>query len=344
MAAVAGQILAGVLLVLIAGSLAAWALLRPWRSWRQRQERSLFEHALKHLFTREHGGEDATVDSVGDAVGISLNKRQGLVTRMADAGLLRSAAEGLHLTVEGRQYALHVIRAHRLWERYLADDANVPMGDLHRAAHRAEHRLTPDEVAALDAHLGYPPTDPHGDPIPRATGECAALAGMSLTDWPIDKPACIVHIEDEPEVVFRQILAQGLRPGQSVRVLERTPHRMILTDGVEEYRLAPQAAAQLQVAAPPQGEPLDTHGLVRLSDLPDGREAEVIAIDEQYRGLGRRRLLDFGLTQGARVCPELRGIFRDPRAFRIRGSLVSLRSEQASRVWVRPIDESQQAA
>jgi Fe2+ transport system protein FeoA len=72
-----------------------------------------------------------------------------------------------------------------------------------------------------------------------------------------------------------------------------------------------------------------------LSELPDGATARVLALDPRFRGFARRRLLDLGFTPGAEVTVALANAFGDPRGYRVRGTLVALRGEQARFVWVR---------
>jgi DtxR family Mn-dependent transcriptional regulator len=318
-------------------TLAFWprfGLLAQWRDWRAFRQRVLCEDALKHLLACEHSGRDATVESLTGTLGLSQKRLLWLIARMEAAGLLRAHGAALHLTPEGKHWALRVVRAHRLWERYLADEASLPMDKLHHVAEQVEHRLTPEDLDALDAHLGHPPSDPHGDPIPSAAGTVTPLEAVPLTDWPVDQPAEIIHVEDEPDVIFKQILAEGFRPGTMVRILERRPAHLLITDGQAEHRLTPVVAANIHVAKAREvpGRPAD---LIRLTDLAEGEEAEVVGLDLECRGFNRRRLLDLGLTHGARVRIELSPVFGDPRAVRVRGALLALRKEQAAQIWVR---------
>jgi DtxR family Mn-dependent transcriptional regulator len=276
-------------------------LLARWRRWRALRERALSEDALKHLLTCEHSSRDATVESLSGSLRLSQKRLLRLIARM---------------------------------EAALADEAGVPLGELHHAAERAEHRLTSEELDALDAHLGHPLRDPHGDPIPTATGAVTPLEALPLTDWPLNQPAQILHVEDEPEVIFKEIVTEDLRPGTRVWVLERRPEYLIISDGLVEHRLTPVVAANIHVAKAIEG-PSQPAGLVRLADLAEGEEAEVAALDHDCRGFSRRRLLDLGLTPGARVRVELSPAFGDPRAVRVRGSVIALRREQAVQVWVR---------
>ncbi|MFQ5802547.1 MAG: FeoA domain-containing protein [Candidatus Methylomirabilales bacterium] len=314
-----------------------WVRLRPLaqlRRWRALRERALFEDALKHLLACEDRNHDATVESLAGSLRLTQKRLPRLIARMEAAGLLHSHGAALHLSSEGKQWALRVVRAHRLWERYLADEAGVPLGELHPAAERAEHRLTSEELDALDAHLGHPVRDPHGDPIPTAAGAVTPLEAVPLTDWPLGQPAQILHVEDEPAIIFKEIVAAGLRPGTSVLVLERRPDYLIISDGHVEHRLTPVVAANIHVAKASEG-PRQPAELMRLADLADGEEAEVVALDPDCRGFSRRRLLDLGLTPGAQVRVELSPAFGEPRAVRVRGSLIALRREQAAQVWVR---------
>lgn len=75
-----------------------------------------------------------------------------------------------------------------------------------------------------------------------------------------------------------------------------------------------------------------------LSDLPDTTPAEIVALDDACQGFTRRRLLDLGMTPGARIEPEIRNFFGDPRAYRVRGTLIALRREQAAQIWVKMVN------
>ena len=326
-----------ILAALVALVAALWpdvGLFAQMRRWREFRRRELFEDALKHIFSWEQRAQNATPESLAGGLGMSQSGVLRLITGMEAKGLIQSLAGGLRLTSKGQRLALHVVRAHRLWERYLADDAGIPLGRLHQAAEKAEHQLSGENLDALDAHLGHPEHDPHGDPIPRSDGSLAKVKALALTDWPSDLPARVVHIEDEPDVIFQQILAAGLRPGSVLRILENTPERLVISDGEEEHRLAHVVAANIQVAAvvPQRERPA---GVKRLSELATGAEAEIVELDSLCRGFSRRRLLDLGLTGNTKIEAALENTFGDPRAFRVRGTLIALRKEQADHVWVK---------
>src|SRR5690606_11976466 len=109
-----------------------------------------------------------------------------LVARMQAQGLLVARGAEFELTSEGKRVALQIIRAHRLLERYFADEARLPLRQVHAAAERREHALSADEIERLAASLGHPTVDPHGDPIPTREGAVAPASGTSATSWPAD--------------------------------------------------------------------------------------------------------------------------------------------------------------
>lgn len=302
-----------------------------WQRHTQRHQRELAEDALKYLLERAWRGHAPSRDSLAGALRLKPQQVLALVARMEAQGLVRSTAEGVHLTPDGEQQALGVIRAHRLWERYLADEARMPLAQIHAEAERREHAQSPETLAALEAALGHPPTDPHGDPIPTASGELPHANEQPLTDWPLETPARVTHIEDEPPAAFAQIVAAGLRPGQVVRVLEANTQRLIISDGSKTSALAPIIAANIFVnPAPVKAEA----PALRLTALRPGQRATVRALAEALQGFTRRRLLDLGLTPGASVMAELPSMFNDPVAYRVRGTLIALRREQAEHVLI----------
>lgn len=308
-----------------------FGLLALWGRFRTNRRRIRTEDALKHLHACVWRGQAATLQSLAGALHLTLAGAVRLVAELEAQGLLRAAEDGLHLTPDGEQIAVAVVRAHRLWERYLVDEARMPLADVHYEAERREHSRDAESLGALDAALGYPATDPHGDPIPTARGRIERVESRPLTDWPLDTPARIVHLEDEPASLFAQIAAEGLRPGQSLRVLESAPHRLTLSDGHKTFALAPLVAANIFVApAPVNGAPTAR----RLTTLKQGEQARVRALDHGLQGFTRRRLLDLGLTPGVPVTAELPSLFGDPMAYRVRGTLIALRREQADQILI----------
>ncbi len=147
-----------------------------------------------------------------------------------------------------------MIRIHRLWERYLSEETGLDAAEWHAEADRREHSTTDEQAESLASIMGQPRFDPHGDPIPTASGEVVAPRGRPITELPVGELAEIVHIEDEPASIFSQLMAEGLYPGMRVRVLEVDPVALTFEADAEEHVLAPVFAANISVQTLPEDE------------------------------------------------------------------------------------------
>jgi DtxR family transcriptional regulator, Mn-dependent transcriptional regulator len=304
--------------------------------WKETRQRELVEDALKQMLDQKQQGFQTSTNFLGGALNLKLSKVMPLVESMEAQGLVETKGTDICLTEDGERWALHVVRAHRLWERYLADEARMPLQSIHNEAHRREHAMSDAQLDALDASLGHPLLDPHGDPIPSREGKITQAEGIPMTSWAEGIPLRIVHIEDEPPLAYAQIAAEGLKLGQSIRILKKSPERYILTDGEMEYRLAPAVAANITAIAAADRTPAPA-GLLPLSDLKHGQKAEIVSLDDSVQGFTRRRFLDLGLTPGTIIAPELKNFFGDPRGYRVRGTLIALRKEQAASILIKPM-------
>jgi DtxR family Mn-dependent transcriptional regulator len=304
-------------------------LIGRWRETRRRLARVQREDALKHILKCEVNGLVPSVDSVAGALHLRNDATARLLAEMEQRGLISFADGRLGLRPAGRELALHIVRAHRLWESYLAERTGVAEAEWHHRAESAEHLLSPQQANALSEQLGHPLRDPHGDAIPDAGEGLSPDAGQPLNAAPVERALSIVHVEDEPEAVFAQLTAQGLRPGLRAYVLEKTSERIRLWADGREHVLAPMLAANISVALLPEIAPGVLRAEEHLADLRPGSSARVLGLAPACRGAQRRRLLDLGFVPGTTVAVDLVGPGGDPTAYRVRGTVVALRREQA---------------
>jgi DtxR family Mn-dependent transcriptional regulator len=321
-----------------------FALFRPERGLVSRWRRSLRndarvrrEDALKHINRCEIYSRPASLESLAGALNVSINEAASLVAEMQHAELVSQENGTIQLTPTGRESALHILRAHRLWERYLADRTGYSQMEWHDQAEQLEHQISPAQMDELAAQLGFPTHDPHGDPIPGVAGDWVEHSGIPLNNAAIDQPLRIVHIEDEPEIVFAQIVAEGLYPGLSLRLIEVDPRRVRFWAAGDEHVLAPIVAANISVRKIEAEDSLSGYPLV---NLKPGAEARIVGIAPTIRGLERRRLLDLGLLPGTLIVAEYESPQRDPTAYRVRDSLIALRDDQAMSIIVQSLEAS----
>jgi DtxR family Mn-dependent transcriptional regulator len=307
--------------------------------WRQRRDlaaRSQREDLLKHILKCLTDGHQPTLDSMAGALQVPPGRAAELLQELEHRRLVSFERGVLRLQPAGRELALHIVRAHRLWESYLADQTGVAEAEWHPRAERQEHLLSPQQADALAARLGHPTHDPHGDVIPDAQGRLPADPGQPLHAIPADTPVVFTHIEDEPETVYAQLCAAGLRPGMKAFVIEKSADRIRFWADGNEHVLAPVLAGNITAAPLPDFKTQDLIEERFLSQLQPGDQAAVLGLSPACRGAERRRLLDLGFVPGTPVAVEMVSPAGDPTAYRVRGTVIALRREQAGLIRIAP--------
>jgi DtxR family Mn-dependent transcriptional regulator len=315
-------------------------LVPRWNQARSATERVLTEDALKHLYFCEMNNERVTIQSTAGKLQVSENKAAALLESMQARDLVELNGGALRLTPAGHEYALHIIRAHRLWERYLADETGYGETQWHDQAEQVEHELSPVEIDQLAAQLGNPTHDPHGDPIPTSDGWIVNQHGLPLTIMEAGQVARITHLEDEPDAVYAQLAAEGLYPGMEVHILEVSPQRVRFWADGDEHVLAPIVAANISVQLLPKEIPMEPGWT--LADLKPGEKGKVTTLSPRCRGAERRRLLDLGIVPGTVIEAEMVSPGGDPTAYLVRDTLIALRKEQAELINIEPMTEAVQ--
>ena len=303
-----------------------------WQGRRARARQVQKQDVLKQSRLNELAGQPSTLRGLARRLGVSPSQMASILGDLESAGSLKVAAEEIHLTQEGRLEGARIIRAHRLWERHLADDTGFAESEWHERAERQEHRLTPDEAESLARQLGQPARDPHGDPIPTADGELVLHEGRPLTMVPAGATVRITHVEDEPAEVYEQIAAAGLVPGAIVRLVEIGPDGLLLVANGDEHRLSAGAADNISVVPLPSEAVAETAHGAPLFSLRTGERGQVVGLSPRCRGAERRRLLDLGILPGTMIEAVMTSPSGDPTAYRIRDALIALRREQAGLV------------
>jgi DtxR family Mn-dependent transcriptional regulator len=334
------------ILIAVVLILAAWILFHPqngllprWRKSRRVTDKVLLEDALKHIQRCERHAETPSLQSIAGALDISLNRAAQIAAQLQDMDLITLQNGEFLLTPAGRDYALRIIRAHRLWEEHLAEHTGYEESEWHDQADFYEHQLSSEEARDLARQLGNPAYDPHGDPIPSPSGDFKHHPGKPLSAMDLNTPLRIVHIEDEPEQIYAQLVAEGLSPGMDILITDKTSQRIRFWVGDEEHLLAPIVAANISVVPVPESQYQQAQPGVSLNNLHPGEQAKVVALSPRLRGADRRRMMDLGILPGTIIQVEMRGPSGDPTAYRIRDALIALRSEQASLINVEAVGE-----
>ncbi|MDH3321601.1 MAG: ferrous iron transport protein A, partial [Flavobacteriaceae bacterium] len=139
--------------------------------------------------------------------------------------------------------------------------------------------------------------------------------------------------EDEPDVVYQQILAANIHIGSQIRVVENGLKRVVFYSEGEAFKLAPVVAANITVAVLEKDLVVEDN-MVRLSSLQENEKAKILGISKECRGDSRRRLLDLGFVKGTEISIDLLSPLKNPKAYLVKGTSIALRNDQASKILI----------
>jgi DtxR family Mn-dependent transcriptional regulator len=165
-----------------------------------------------------------STSAIATRLGVAPPSASEMVTKLAALGLAdHERYRGVRLTPAGERIALEVLRHHRLLERYLVDRLGLSIDEVHAEADRLEHALSEELEAKIDAELGYPTHDPHGDPIPDSELRVAPGRDQTLLDLAPGERAVVSRVPDGDPELLRYLTELGLVPGSSVELVSFAP-------------------------------------------------------------------------------------------------------------------------
>jgi DtxR family Mn-dependent transcriptional regulator len=198
------------------------------------------ETYLKEIFHLTNQSPLVTTSAVATRLSVASPSVSAMVKRLeADGLVVRDGAHGIRLTEAGERQAMRVVRRHRLVETFLHDKLGVPWHEVHDEAEALEHAISDRLEARIDAALGHPTSDPHGDPIPPAD----LIAHHEAWPDPITsaEPGVrfqVQRISDRNAAALVHLAELGIVPGATVDVLERDPFDDVVWVGLGGRRHA----------------------------------------------------------------------------------------------------------
>lgn len=210
---------------------------------------------LKHIYELTRTGQRASTSQLADALGISAASVTNMLQKLSltrPPYVTYQKHHGVKLTETGLQIALKIIRRHRLIEHYLVQALGYSWDEVHEEAEILEHAMSPFLEKRIDAALGYPEFDPHGDPIPDANLEIPEVKQINLSEMEIGQGGQIIRVPHEDPEVLRYLGKCGLRPGAHIKLLARTPYdqtmRIKVFDMDEEAVIGPSLGSQITLS------------------------------------------------------------------------------------------------
>lgn len=201
---------------------------------------------------------EATAAAATGKVAVALGVSPGTVTSMLktlkETGLAEyTPYEGVSLTDAGRRLALRVLRRHRLVELFLARTLSMSWDEVHEEAENMEHAVSDLLIDRMDEFLGYPATDPHGDPIPKADGTIDETPMLALSKGAAGQTFRIQRVVDQSPEFLRYLSEVGLPLGAHGTVVTHRPESGVITLAVNgtQTTLASSVAQKLLVSFEP---------------------------------------------------------------------------------------------
>ena len=178
---------------------------------------------LKTIWTaQEWSHEKVSTKMLAERIGVSASTASESIRKLADQGLVDHEKYGaVTLTERGRQAAISVVRRHRLLETFLVSELGYSWDEVHDEAEVLEHAVSDLMMARIDAKLGFPKRDPHGDPIPDLDGQVPTPPAQPLAACSDGDHGSVARISDADPEMLRYFDDVGISLDSHVTVLAR---------------------------------------------------------------------------------------------------------------------------
>ena len=217
---------------------------------------STVENYLKTLYSLQQQGSGRLValGKLADAVDVTPGTATTMIKRLAETGLVEyESHEGARLSPRGKQIAVQVLRRHRLIELFLIEVLGYDWGEVHEEAEVLEHAVSDRLLQKIDDMLGHPAFDPHGAPIPSASGKITHRRLISLAQC--DKGDVeIASVSDEDQQFLGFLSENQLTPGTKITINTNDPVADMIDISLPNGRriqLGMAAAKKIMVVATP---------------------------------------------------------------------------------------------
>lgn len=194
---------------------------------------------IHELCARQAGGPPAATGQIASVLRVSPGTVTSMLKTLSESGMVEyTPYEGVRLTSAGRVLARRVLRRHRLIELFLVQTLKFSWDEVHEEAEHMEHAVSDLLIDRIDAFLGYPTADPHGDPIPQADGSLPTSDCLPLFQCPPGTPFRLMRVLDQEPPFLRYLDEIGLPLGAEGQVAENRAEMGLLTIDTQDRHIA----------------------------------------------------------------------------------------------------------
>ncbi|MFN2616609.1 MAG: metal-dependent transcriptional regulator [Thermoleophilaceae bacterium] len=210
------------------------------------------EEYLQIIYWLQEAGLPITAANMARAMQVSAPTVHEMIGRLeADGYVIRDADKSLTFTDSGQEHAAHIVRRHRLIERFLTDVFDIPWDQVHEEAERLEHWMSPVVEERMLKAIGDARTCPHGHPIFEGSRE----AGVPLADVQKGAHVRVLRFENEAEDVLHYLKDSGLQPGLEGTLGQGDEGQVVLESDGGPIAVTRSVAETVSVSADPSPPP-----------------------------------------------------------------------------------------
>ncbi len=182
------------------------------------------ENYLKAIYKLSEINELVTTTDIATMLNIRSATVTDMLKKLAVKKLIRyERYKGLYLTEKGRAIGVKIIRKHRLWELFLVKQMKFRWDEVHEIAEQLEHIQSDELINRLDAILGYPKSDPHGDPIPDRNGIFGKSKAIPLAEVKVKMNAVVSGVVENSTTFLQYLDKTGIALGDKINILSIEP-------------------------------------------------------------------------------------------------------------------------
>lgn len=181
------------------------------------------ENYLKAIWSlTPPSGKGVSTNKLANRLDTKASSVTDMVRRLSEKGMVDYVKyQGVKLSAEGRKVAIRVIRKHRLWECFLVDKLGFSWDEVHDLAEQLEHIRSTELTDRLDAFLGHPSFDPHGDPIPGKDGTFPERERKALNQCTPGEHVIVTGVSDSSASFLQFLNRLKLELGTPLEIVER---------------------------------------------------------------------------------------------------------------------------
>lgn len=196
------------------------------------------ENYLKAIYKLSETNEMVTTTELANILNIRSATVTDMLKKLAIKKLIKyQRYKGLHLTDKGRLIGIKIIRKHRLWETFLVEKMNFKWDEVHEIAEQLEHIQSDELVNRLDEMLGFPQSDPHGDPIPDKKLAFRKTRSIALFELKPEATATVTGVLDNSKPFLQYLDKIGIALGDKITVIAIEPYDKSFSISVNKANL-----------------------------------------------------------------------------------------------------------